>query len=181
MTNQPPPPFLMFDDVAMTLTFRPDSIWYQGQTYYFMIVIKEKNSDTIMYPYYCTVKVAGVRIDPEEYLNFTDITFSMTDIDRESKGALIWSHPVNLTFIKENWDSMFDVYIKNVTFRAHNKSMPLLDFNITHLGEDNMTMNFTATFDRPYLPGLLVKKSDKLYIHMKYDLLDTKGYFLPDK
>jgi hypothetical protein len=59
--------------------------------------------------------------------------------------------------------------------------MPLLDFNITHLGEDNMTMNFTATFDRPYLLGLLVKKSDKLYIHMKYDLLDTKGYFLPDK
>ena len=25
--------------------------------------------------------------------------------------------------------------------------------------------------------GLLMKKSDKLYIHMKYDLLDTKGYF----
>jgi hypothetical protein len=25
--------------------------------------------------------------------------------------------------------------------------------------------------------GLLMKKSDKLYIHMKYDLLDVKGYF----
>jgi len=181
MTNQPPPPFLFFDSVNMKLIFRPDSIWYQGLTYYFMIVVKEKNSDTIMYPYYCTVKIAGSRIDPEEYLNFTDITFKMTEIDRESKGAFIWSHPVNLTFVKENWDAMFDVYIKNVTFRAHNKTMPILDFNITHLGEDNMTMNFTATFDRPYLLGLLVKKSDKLYIHLKYDLLDTKGYFMPDK
>lgn len=181
MTNQPAPPFLFFDSDTLTLKFRPDSIWYQGLTYYFMIVIKEKNSDTIMYPYYCTVKVSGVRIDPEEYLNFTDISFKLTDIDRESKGALIWSHPVNLTFVKENWDSMFDVYIKNVTYRAHNTTMPLLDFNITHLGEDNMTMNFTCTFDRPYLLGLLVKKSDKLYVHMKYDLLDVKGYFLPDK
>jgi len=29
--------------------------------------------------------------------------------------------------------------------------------------------------------GLLVKKSDYLYIHMKYDLLDTYGFFKPDK
>lgn len=29
--------------------------------------------------------------------------------------------------------------------------------------------------------GLLVKKSDYLYIHMKYDLLDSYGYFKPDK
>lgn len=29
--------------------------------------------------------------------------------------------------------------------------------------------------------GLLVKKSDNLYIHMKYDLLDTKGFFRDEK
>ena len=29
--------------------------------------------------------------------------------------------------------------------------------------------------------GLLVKKSDKLYVHLKYDLLDTYGFFKPDK
>lgn len=40
-----------------------------------------------------------------------------------------------------------------------------------------MTMNFTATFYEPYMLGLLIKKSDKLYIHFKYDLLDTNGYF----
>lgn len=72
---------------------------------------------------------------------------------------------------------MFDVYIKNVTFREHNATMPVLDFEITNLRDDNMTMEYQATFTDPYMLGLLMKKSDKLYIHMKYDLLDTKGYF----
>ena len=77
---------------------------------------------------------------------------------------------------------MFDVYIKNVTFlRGHNTTMPLLDFKFTELGNDSMTMNFTATFSEPYMLGLLVKKIDKFYVHMRYDLLDTYGYFKPDK
>ena len=38
-------------------------------------------------------------------------------------------------------------------------------------------MNFTATFYEPYMLGLLIKKSDKLYIHFKYDLLDENGFF----
>ena len=38
-------------------------------------------------------------------------------------------------------------------------------------------MNFTATFYEPYMLGLLIKKSDKLYIHFKYDLLDRNGFF----
>jgi len=75
---------------------------------------------------------------------------------------------------------MFDVYVKNVTFRTHNTTTPLLDFKFTHLGEDAMTMNWTAKFYRPYMLGLLMKKSDKLYIHLRYDLLDTKGYFRPE-
>jgi len=40
-----------------------------------------------------------------------------------------------------------------------------------------MDMKFTAKFYAPYFLGLLMKKSDFLYVHMKYDLLDTKGYF----
>lgn len=55
--------------------------------------------------------------------------------------------------------------------------MPVLDFKITHLQEDNMSMNFTAKFFEPYKLGLIMKKSDNLYIHFKYNLLDTKGYF----
>ena len=40
-----------------------------------------------------------------------------------------------------------------------------------------MSMNFTAKFYKPYMLGLIMKKSDNLYIHLKYNLLDTKGYF----
>lgn len=185
MDNQEYPPFLSYNNYSHVLTFRPDSVWYAGLTYYFSIVVKEKHSDTVLYPYYCTVKVNGTEPDRLEGLEFTDITFKMTPITRNSTGAIIFSNPVNLTFVKENWDALFDVYIKNVTFRQHNTTWPLLDFEFTSLGgehgNDSMTMNFTATFDEPYMLGLLVKKSDKLYVHMKYDLLDTYGYFKPDK
>jgi len=116
-----------------------------------------------------------------KYLNFTDIEFEMSNIARNSTGTLKWNHPVNLNFIQDHWDEMFDVYIWNVTKRAHNTTMTLIDFNFTELADDSMTMKFQATFYQPYMLGLLVKKSDNLYIHMKYDLLDTKGFFRPEK
>jgi hypothetical protein len=116
---------------------------------------------------------------------YTDVAFKLSPITRNSTGAITFTNPVNLTFVKENWDALFDVYIKNVTFRKHNTTWPLLDFEFTSLGgeygNDSVTMNFTATFHQPYMLGLLVKKSDKLYVHMKYDLLDTYGFFKPDK
>jgi hypothetical protein len=38
-------------------------------------------------------------------------------------------------------------------------------------------MHFRARFHDPYMLGLLTKKSDRLYIHFKYDLLDFDGHF----
>lgn len=177
MTSQPFPPFLYFNNDTNSLKFSPHSVWYQGQTYYFIIIVKEKHSDSVFYPYYCTVKMSGVKLNPEVYFNFTDITFKMSTIDRYSQGTFTWSHPVNLTFVRDHWDEMFDVYVKNVTFRTHNTTQRLLGFHFTDLAGDNKTMKFTAKFYEPYFLGLLMKKSDHLYIHMRYDLLDTKGYF----
>jgi len=181
MTNQAYPPFLHFENYTNTLVFRPDSDWYQGHNYYFMIVVKEKNSDSVLYPYYCTVKMSGNIIDPMEYLNFTDITWEMTPIDRNSKASIVFSHPVNLPFIKENWDDMFDVYIKNVTFKDHQTPMKLEEFVIDELSDDNMTINFTCKFHDPYMLGLLIKKSDRLYVHFRYDMLDSYGFFRDEK
>lgn len=110
-------------------------------------------------------------------LTFTDIEYEMNPIDRYSNTSIKWTKPVNLTFVKENWDELFDVYIKNVTIREHNQTFPLLKWEIVALGEDDMTMNFTATFYEPYMLGLLIKKSDKLYIHFKYNILDSSGFF----
>jgi hypothetical protein len=139
--------------------------------------VKETHSDSVNYPYYCTVKMSGVKIDPEEYLNFTEVSFEIATLNRDSTGTFVWSTPMNLPFIRDHWDEIFDVYIKNITFRDHNKTMPLVDFKILSLGDDNMTMNFQAEFYDPYMLGLLMKKSDRLFIHMKYDLLDVRGYF----
>jgi hypothetical protein len=103
MKDQEYPPFLAYENATRTLVFTPHSIWYQGKTYYFRIIVKEQDSETQSYPYYCTVKISGNIIDPEEYLNFTDVTFDMGQIDRYGRGNFTWSHPVNLTFVQENW------------------------------------------------------------------------------
>ena len=59
--NQPYPQFLSFNNETRQLTFRAESD--VGQTFYFSIVLKETNSDTVLYPYYCTVEVNEA--DPE--------------------------------------------------------------------------------------------------------------------
>ena len=92
MPNQPYPPFLSYENQSRTLRFEPDSVWYQGNTYHFSIVVKETNSDVILYPYYCAVKVLGQKIDPLAYYNYTDIEFSLDPLQRNSTGALVFSH-----------------------------------------------------------------------------------------
>jgi len=68
------------------------------------LVVKETNSDTVMYPYFCVVKVNGTIVDPYSLINYTEVNYTMTPIDRNSKGSIKWNRPVNLTFIKENWN-----------------------------------------------------------------------------
>jgi|LauGreDrversion4_2_1035121.scaffolds.fasta_scaffold28296_4 hypothetical protein len=75
---------------------------------------------------------------------------------------------------------MFDVYLRNISYRLNNETMPVSNFEFTNLGDDNMTMNFSVTFNQPYLLGLLVKRSDRLFAQLKYDLVDTRGYFKPE-
>lgn len=142
--------------------------------------MKEKNSDVNTYPYYCAVQINGKKIDPLTYLNFTDLTYRIDPITENSSTAIVWSHPVDLKFIKDNFNLMFDVYIKNVTYIYHNQTAPLKDFKITNLGADNRTMNISLTFNEPYMLGLLIKKKDRLYVHMKWYFLDVNGFIKDD-
>jgi hypothetical protein len=172
------PPFMSYNNITRTLTFRPDSQWYQGKEWKFRVVLKESDgSDSVMYAYPCTVKVKGEILDLFEELEFTDFTFEMEKPNRSGETSITWSNPVNTTFITENWDGMFDVYIKNVTIRDHNQSMPVLAWDHTGFSEDLKTMFFKVRFHDPYMLGLLTKKSDRLYVHLKYDLLDMNGWF----
>ena len=129
---------MYYNNDTRSITFTPHSIWYQGRTYNFQIQVKEKNSDENVRSYFATVQMNGARLNPETYLNFTDMTFSMSALDRYSNGVFKWSHPVNLQYVKDHWDELFDVYVRNVTYRQHNFTQPLLDFKITHLQEDSM-------------------------------------------
>ena len=56
------PPFLMFENATNTITFKPDSQWVQGRTYYYTIVVKESNSDSVLYPYYGVVTITGQQV-----------------------------------------------------------------------------------------------------------------------
>jgi hypothetical protein len=133
MDDQEYPPFLDYEPSTTSLIFTPHSIWYQGKTYYFKIIVKEKHSDTQQYPYYCTVKVIGDQIDPEQYLNFTNVKLSMGGVDRAGQGNFSFTSPVNLTFVKEHFWELFDVYVRNVSFKELNRTMNVKDFKITDL------------------------------------------------
>lgn len=69
------PPYMFFNNITKSITFRPHTIWYQGITYSFDVVVKESGSDSLYERHPITVKVPGDVIDPQSYLNFTDISF----------------------------------------------------------------------------------------------------------
>lgn len=58
--------------------------------------------------------------------------------------------------------------------------MHVKEFNITELGQDNMTINFSVAFEKPYMLGLLGARNDKLYVHLKYYLLTDYCFFKPE-
>ena len=128
------------------------------------MVVKQSNSDTVLTAYNCSVNINGTIINPYDLINYTDFHFNMTPLDRYSGGSIIWNKPVNTTFIKENWNSMFDVFVRNITFKLHNESIRVNNMEFTDLGDDNMTMNFTVSLYEPYLLGLLLKRSDRFWV-----------------
>lgn len=50
--------------------------------------MKEKNSDSVKYPYYCTIKMTGEIIEKDTSVNYTDINYTILEITKDSKGAL---------------------------------------------------------------------------------------------
>lgn len=183
------PPFLIYDNSTRTITFRPTDIYSSGQTYYFTIVIKEENSASVKFVYYCTINMEGEIILPDTTINYTYINYTINWLSDESTGSLAFNTPVNVTFLEENFYKMFDVFWRDTLYRTNRENRTLLDFEITSwgvnvplpgLGEpvvDNRTFNFTMTFAEPYKIGLLLKKHDKLFINIKEDFNYT-GMFL---
>lgn len=86
-------------------------------------MIKERNSESISYPNFCSVRVLGEKIEIVKHVpNFKDVEIVFgSKINDASEGSLRWTSPhVNNTFVAQNFDKLFDVYIKNVTYKFHN-------------------------------------------------------------
>jgi len=176
------PEFMFFDKDARTLTFRPDHKKYGGRSRYFVMKIKEKNSFTsdLINEFPCVVNVAGELWNPNDDKDWVDVYYRMTPLGGDSKAALIFKEPLNLSFVADHLTEIFDFYVKNNTFRTHNTTHPVLDVEVDSITEDGLQLNFTVTFSEPYLLGLLKKIPDKLYVHLKGGELLTSAGILKD-
>lgn len=163
------PPFMNFENATNTISFRPNDFWTSGQTYFFAIVIKEENSASVLYTYYCTVKINGPIFNREEHDQFywVDVNYTIQMINDKSQGSMKFTEPVNMTYLKAgNFYRMFNIFWRDINYRENEEDKKLLDFVVDEWGwkDDDMTINFTMTFEKPYELGLLLKKSDKLWI-----------------
>lgn len=90
----------------------------------------------------CTVKVDGDIIDPQEYLNYTDVTYRIAELSDKGVGILLFTDPLNLTFVKEHFNEIFHVYYQNNTFFDHLYNSSVASFEIISISETNKAMEF---------------------------------------
>ena len=147
MENQEFPPFINYTLMNTTkpaLIMTPNNLRYQGRTYYFSVVLKEKNSDTMMNVYYMTVKILGDPVDEDDLRppNKTEVNMTITQLTYKSTGQLKFSMPINVElFSKENKtrvNELFYIYVR--TIDKNEEPIRGIDFNVL----DNQTVNFTV-------------------------------------
>ena len=155
----------MFENYTNTLIFKPASKWVSGRQYYFTIVVKEKHSDSIKYSFYCTVRVTGEVFYSNETVENITVNYNITNMNESGSGQIIFDNDVNMTWIEYNWYEAFYIYWVDTEFKATNETYTPSAFYIDSYGDDNRTINFTVKFDKPYNIGLLLKRSDKLYVN----------------
>lgn len=76
----------MFENATNTLIFKPASKWVSGRQYYFTIVVKERNSDSIKYSFYCTVRVTGEIFYSNETVENITINYNVTNMNDSGSG-----------------------------------------------------------------------------------------------
>lgn len=158
MENQEFPPFVTYTNATQTINMNPNSKLYNGRTYYFSVVLKEKNSDYMMNIYYMTVKMSGEIYDAEAELEKkTKVKITIPYLNYHSEGVLNFSVPVDTKKIVEQFDSIFIVYVNN-TLKEREEIKEIT--SMTRINETQI--NFTIKFQHPYMYGLLNKRNDLL-------------------
>ena len=77
----------------------------------------------------------GPIILPNLTINWTNITYKIQNLDINSKGQLVFSSPVNMTWLKSgsNFYNLFNVYWRDTNLKDFNEppvNHTLLDFKI---------------------------------------------------
>jgi hypothetical protein len=159
MENQEWPAFVTYTASSTTIHMNPNHKKYNGRTYYFRVVLKEKNSDYMMNIYYMTIKMSGEPWDEEaENENKTKVVINIPHLDYHSKGLVEFSVPVNMSAILSDFNQIFKVYVNN-TLKEREE---LRDLEIIPIKESKTQFAFIARFQKPYMYGLLNKRNDLL-------------------
>ena len=84
------PPFIKFFNDTKTIVMSPDSVSYQGRTYYYTIIVLDGDSDSddIRYVFECTVEITGELIDTTGIVEYEDITYRIESLGLDGKGIL---------------------------------------------------------------------------------------------
>lgn len=135
------------------------------------------------YSYYCTVQMLGDILDDSKHneIQWVDVTYDILDLNDDSTGSMLFSEDVNMTYLEKHFYFMFKIFYRDINYRENKEDKNLVNFVIDHYGwnGNNSIVNFTMKFEKPYLIGLLLKKSDKLYINRRdYDKFNATEFFL---
>ena len=110
------PEFLLFNNNTNTITLKPDSKEYAGETFYFTIVVKETNSDSVKYSFYATVRVPELKDaegniiekesaydenprEPGQETDARQISYEIVSINDIGEGTLKFSGPINMAWL----------------------------------------------------------------------------------
>ncbi len=174
MENQEFPEFVSYTNSTQTIAMNPNHKKFNGRTYYFSVVLKEKNSDYMMNIYYMTIKMSGEPWDEAaENEKKAKVQITIPYLNYHSEGVLEFTRDVNMTAVISEFNSIFKVYVNN-TLKEREE---LRDLVITPINSTRK-LNFTARFQNPYMYGLLNKRNDLLIFEC---INSTKIILSPDE
>ncbi len=70
-----------------------------------------------MYSYYCTVKMTGDIIVRDTNTYWVNVNYTITQLTDDSQGYMNFTEPVNMTYLRQHFFDMFDIYWHDIDFR----------------------------------------------------------------
>ena len=105
-----------------------------------MIILKERNSDSVNYSFYCTVKITGEMIERDDTINWKDIYYNMS-MSSYKDITVRFTKPIRMGYLArydgQNFREMFMLRLDNkviedyeIEMRRDNKTLDIeLDYS----------------------------------------------------